>query len=81
MYWNKKVGSLCGRMLPKLPIVLKTASNKNCIKSNFLQKTQWARMSLSSELGASKDLLFLKYNALEWQWQIFGAHIHPVRFL
>ncbi len=36
MYWKGKVSSL----LPKVPIVLKNGSDKNCIKLNFLQKTQ-----------------------------------------
>ncbi len=26
-----------------------------------------------TELGGTKDLPFFKYNALEWEWQIFGV--------
>ncbi len=35
----------------------KDASNKSCSELNFLQKSQWARMSISPgvELGSSKD--------------------------
>ncbi len=51
MYWNGKVGSLGGRMLPKVLIILKSASNKNCVKSNFLQKTQGTYMSISHNSG------------------------------
>ncbi len=71
---------------------IEKASNKNCIKSNFLQMLSGC-IYLSPpvvELVGSKDLPFLKYNALQWGWQIFGIfnsntggdrHMCPVRFL
>ncbi len=70
MYQNGTVGLLWGQMLLKVPIVSKNASNKNCIKSNFLQKILWVRTSMlpNSGVGAFKYLQFLKYNALEWEW-------------
>ncbi len=78
-------------MVPKVPTVLKNASNKKCIKSNSLKKTQWVHKSISPSSGArgSKDLPFLKYNTQEWEWQNLGTpssttgrdrHMRPVRF-
>ncbi len=52
MYWNGKVGSFGGWTLPKVPIVLKNASNKNCTKFNFQQKTQGAQVFISPRSGA-----------------------------
>ncbi len=62
MYWNGKVGSLWGWTLPKVPIVLKNALNKNC----KIEKTQWAHMSTSPviELGVKKICRF--WNIMHW---------------
>ncbi len=38
-------------MLRKLPIISNNASNKSCWKLNFLEKTQWAHMSMSPRSG------------------------------
>ncbi len=56
-YWTRKVDSFCGLILPKLPLILKNASKKSCSTLNFVQKSQWAYMSLSPRRGArgSKD--------------------------
>ncbi len=37
---------------PKAPIISKNASNKSCIKLNFVQKSQWAHVSISSTCEA-----------------------------
>ncbi len=79
-------------MLLKVPIVLKNALKENCIKLNFLQKTQWVHVFVSSGsvAGKHRDLPFLKYNALEWEWQILmplsstpgrDKDTHPLSFL
>ncbi len=55
-------------LLPKVPIVLTNASNKNCIKFNFLKKVIGC-MSLSPlevEQGAPKTCQFWD-RALEWE--------------
>ncbi len=52
MYWNGKVGSFWGWMLPKVTILLKNASNKKCIILNFQQQTQWAQVFFSPRSGA-----------------------------
>ncbi len=64
IYWNRKVGSFWGWMLPKVPILLKNASNKNCRKLNFVQKTLYRHKSSSLR---------------EWSWRhqkfaIFEMH-------
>ncbi len=51
-------------------IVSKNASNKNCLELNFLHKTQWNHMSLSSRSGARglERLPWLKYyNVMKWE--------------
>ncbi len=53
-----------------LQIIFKKTSNKNCLELNFLQKTQWVHMSISSSSGARglERLPFFKYyNVLEWE--------------
>ncbi len=62
MYWNGTVGLFWGRMLPKVSILLKNASIKNCTKLNFQQKIQWVELFISPrvELWGTKDLPFLK---------------------
>ncbi len=60
-------------MLPKVPIVLKNASNKNRIKSNFSQETYGRIICLSPpvvKVGGSKGLPFFEYNVLGREWQI-----------
>ncbi len=60
-------------------LVLNAARSTGCIKKiifNFLQKTYWAHVFIflpGMELRGTKDLPFLKCNALEWEYQIFGA--------
>ncbi len=69
MYWNGKIGSLSGGKLPKVSNVLKNALIKSCLKLNFLKKLT-GRICLSPPilpLGDSKDFLFLKYDAMEWE--------------
>ncbi len=44
--------SLYGWMLSELPIITKHASNKICWESHFLQKSQWAYVSISLRSGA-----------------------------
>ncbi len=62
LYWIGKVDSLSGWMLPKLPIISKNCSNKSW-KLNFVQKSQWAHMSISLRSGAMmlERLSSLKY--------------------
>ncbi len=47
-------------MLPKIQILWKNALNKSSLEINFLQKTNWAHMSISPgvELGAPKIDIF-----------------------
>ncbi len=45
------VGLLWCWMLPKIPIVLKNTSNKNCITFNCLQKTQRVHVFISPRSG------------------------------
>ncbi len=49
-------------LLPKVPIVLTYALNKNCIKLNFLKRSQWAHVFTSSRSGArgTNDLSILR---------------------
>ncbi len=67
---NEKVDSLRGWMLQKIPIISKNSSNKNCSELNFLQKTQWTHVSISSRNEATgfQRLPLLKYyHVLEWK--------------
>ncbi len=69
MYWNEKVGLFWVWTLPKVPIVLTNVSNKNCIKLNFLQKSEWVHTRLytpRSGAGGTKISHFWN-NALEWE--------------
>ncbi len=64
----EKIDPLQGRMLTKLPIITKTASNKSCSELNFLQKSQAVHMSVSPMSGARRlqRLPYFKYyNVLE----------------
>ncbi len=57
MYGNGKIDWLYGSMLPKIPIIWKNVSYKNCfLYINFLEKTQRAQMSipLIVQLGGLK---------------------------
>ncbi len=57
MYWIGKVDSFYGSTLPKIPILSKNDSNKNCSELNFLQK-HGGCVSLSPtgvKLGVFKD--------------------------
>ncbi len=70
LYWNGKLDSLSSWMLPKLPIIPEICSNKSRWELNFVQKSQWAHMSISPKSGASwlERLPFLKYyNVLKWE--------------
>ncbi len=49
-----KVHSFAGWTPLKLLIISKNASNKNCLKLNFIQKSPQAHMSISSTSGAGK---------------------------
>ncbi len=70
MHWNGNVDSLYSSALPKIQIIRKNALNKICWKLNFLQKTQWAHMSISCRSKA-RGLLRLpclkQYNVLKWE--------------
>ncbi len=60
-YKNGKVESLYCSTLPKIHIKSKISSNKRCSELNFVQKSQWMRMSISPrsmELRGSKDWHF-----------------------
>ncbi len=65
-----KVGSLQGRMLPKAPIVLKNALNKNCIKLNFQQKTQLPHVFISHWSGARGQQRFVIFNIIHGNWKL-----------
>ncbi len=55
MYRNGKFGSLYGSMLPKIHMISKRASNKRCLKLNFVQKSPQGICLSEVELGCSKD--------------------------
>ncbi len=70
MQRNGKIDSFQSSMLPKIPIILKIASNKNCSKLNFLKKPQWMHIFISPRSGARglQTLPCLKYyNVLQWE--------------
>ncbi len=51
-------------MLQKALIIKKNSTNGSCVELNFLQKTHWKHISLSSpgvEVWGSKDLALLFY--------------------
>ncbi len=50
-------------MLQKITIIWKKGLSKSCLKLNFLQISQWARMSISHQSGARgmEKLIWLKY--------------------
>ncbi len=51
VYYYGEVCSLWGSILPKIRITSKKASNKNCSKLNFAQKSPRAHMSISPTSG------------------------------
>ncbi len=56
--------------MPNICITLKSDSNKSCSALNWVQKSQWAHMSISPRSGAwgLKTLIWLKnYNAQKRQ--------------
>ncbi len=58
------------RKLQKNTDYIKNGSNKNCLELNFLQKTQYAHMSISPRRGDKglQKLICLKYfNVLKWK--------------
>ncbi len=57
LYWNGKVDSLQGSALPKIRITSKNTSNESFWAINFIQKSQWSHMFVSTGSGArgSKD--------------------------
>ncbi len=59
----KYVDWLYGSILPKIVIIWKKAWSESCWEFNFLQKTQWAHVSISPKCGARglERLLCLKY--------------------
>ncbi len=59
-------------LLPKVPIVLPNASNKNCIKLNFLQTTQWTHVFISSRSGARGHQRFVNFERVHWN----GKYVH-----
>ncbi len=72
LYWNRKIDSLLGRMLPKLRIISKNCSNKSCSELNFLQKVS-GRTCLSPpgvELWGPKNCHFLNIIMYwkTWKW-------------
>ncbi len=52
IFCNGEVDLLYSSMLQKILIMSKNASNKNCAKLNFPQKTQQTHMSISARSGA-----------------------------
>ncbi len=49
---TEKLHSIYGSTLPKISIVSKKASNKNCSELNLVQKSPWVNMSISPWSGA-----------------------------
>ncbi len=64
--------SLWGRMLRKIPVISKNASNKNYSELNFIQKTQWTHISFGPRSGSTdtKHLPFLKQITMYWNGKI-----------
>ncbi len=56
------------RRFPLGPNAAKNASNKNYSELNFIQKTQWTHISISTRSGPTdaKHLPFLKQIAMYW---------------
>ncbi len=70
LYWNEKVDSLSGSMLPKLLIISENASIKSCWELNYVQKSQWGHMSISAGSGTMglQRLICFKYEiVLKWE--------------
>ncbi len=63
MYWNGKVDSLQGSMLPKISVTSKNTSNKSYWALNFVQKSRWLHksVSLKSRARGSQRLICFKY--------------------
>ncbi len=59
-----------GWRLPKLSIILKNVSNKNCIKLNFQQNTQWAHVFISPRSGAMGYQRFAIFEIMHWSKKI-----------
>ncbi len=70
-------------LLPKVPIVLTIASNKNCIKLNFLKKSQWAHVFISSRSGARRQQRLLNIllfsNFFQKMYNFLRKRLKPFR--
>ncbi len=68
-----------GGPLQKIPNVLKNASKENCIKLNFLQKTLWVHVFISSMGGARGHQKFAvveimhRYGKVSSLWRLNAA--------
>ncbi len=60
-------------LLPKVPIVLKNALNKNRIALNFLQKT-WAYVFISSRSGARGHQRFVNFEIVHWNGKVCSLY-------
>ncbi len=63
LHWNGKSDSFLGWRLPKLPIISNNCSNKSCWELNFVLKSQWMHMSISTRdgVGLLERLICFKY--------------------
>ncbi len=70
MYRNGKLGSFYGSTLPKIHMISNKASNRSCLKLNFIQKRLETHMSISPQGGGRglERLIWLKYYfVLKWK--------------
>ncbi len=80
LYWNGKVDLISGLTLPKLPIISESGFNKNCWALNFVQKIQWAHMSISPRSGACEDW-YISNIILYWNGKVDSFPCWTLTFL
>ncbi len=70
MYRNGKLNLHWGLNAAKNTRSIEKASNKSCSESNFVQKSQWAHMSISPTSGAERlqrSVWLKSYNVQKWE--------------
>ncbi len=83
LYWDGKGDSFSGWKLSKLLIILKNCSNKSIWALHFVQKSQWAHMSISPNSGGQRlqrSVCSKSDNVQKWEMDsLWGSMLPKIR--
>ncbi len=85
MYWTGKVDLLYGSTLPQIRTISRNASNKSCWTINFVQKSQWVYMCISTWSGDRGSKNFHNLNIIMY-WNgkadlLYGSTVPQIRII